>query len=819
MGNMKNYKQLLEALPSKTVVFAFGRFNPPTTGHELLVKVVKKLAVQNKAEHAIYASRSQDAKKNPLPVDKKVHYLDLMFPNTRFVAANDNVRTFIEAAKELNKKYKNLIMVAGSDRVPEYEKILTKYNGTEFHFDSVKVISAGERDPDSDDASGMSGTKMRAIASKGDYKQFKRGLPSTLRDLDGKRLMNDIRIGMGLEAIKEQIKISTPNEIREQYIRGEIYLVGQFVESNGQHYEILDRGSNYLVVGDSTGNTSRKWLHDVTVVNQIQEDVQSIAAPAEISFKGYSTHNLHHSADAARAFQDTIERKGNEDPIAVLNALKATDTYMKINDYHLNKNEAPDAKDMADWRQAHAKAKESLDRIGEFMHHEDYWHMHDHEIEDMISTYKEQGKGELQDSVEIEGNMIPEELTDKTLKTNDKVKVARIIATMLGIDNAEASTSPEQLVNNALRKVRNKALNADAIKIVNQMLQLAHEVQIDYDRKLVPTKLKEATVVAVDPKKKNNIAGDIMSMSDFNKVGHSMSSGQTDTLRRQKIKHHLGEEQIDELSTDLLDRYKKKAGESASEADKKGNFTKGNKRFRGINKATFKQFANDAKLRKEEAQCPVCHQNPCACDDSHGFVSEEILAIAEEQEETTSHEQQQLDNLEDQMENELNLTDEQIDAILDTTPEDDYLEAYEPEELGVIDSDTGEEIEEEPMKEEALMEVLSRVERIRAKARFARTASKRERRVQIALKRHSDNKTINKRARRLAVSLMKKRLLRGRNAASLSVGEKERIERVIQKRKAVVGRVAMKLVSRVRKVEKDRLSHTKYTKSTPSATF
>lgn len=257
----------MESLPSKTVVFAFGRFNPPTTGHQLLVQFVKKLAQHNRADHVIYASRSQDAKKNPLSVDRKVHYLNLMFPNTKFVGASDQVRTFIEAAKELNKKYKNLIMVAGSDRVPEYEKILTKYNGTAFHFDSVKVVSAGERDPDSDDVSGMSASKMRAVASKGDFDQFKRGLPSSLRDIDARRLMNDVREGMGLEAIKEQIKLPF-NALRERYFQGEIYQVGELVESlNGEQFEIIKRGTNYLLVKDHEGKVSSKWLQDVVGVS------------------------------------------------------------------------------------------------------------------------------------------------------------------------------------------------------------------------------------------------------------------------------------------------------------------------------------------------------------------------------------------------------------------------------------------------------------------------------------------------------------------------------------------------------------------------
>ena len=177
---MKAYRQFLKELPSKKVVFAFGRFQPPTIGHELLVKAVEKIAKEQGAAHVIYASHSQDPKKNPLPVDRKVYYLKRMFPDGNFKAAGGNTRTFIEVAKELNKKFKNIIMVAGSDRVPEYKKILEKYNGTEFHFDTVSVISAGERDPDSDTASGMSGTKMREAAKAGDFNLFKKGLPHTM---------------------------------------------------------------------------------------------------------------------------------------------------------------------------------------------------------------------------------------------------------------------------------------------------------------------------------------------------------------------------------------------------------------------------------------------------------------------------------------------------------------------------------------------------------------------------------------------------------------------------------------------------------------
>jgi hypothetical protein len=368
----------------------------------LLVKTVKKLASTGSADHAIYASKTQDAKKNPLSVDKKVQYLGKMFPSTKFVAANQNVRTYIEAVKELNKKYKNLVMVAGSDRVQAYQELLNKYNGKEFHFDTIEVVSAGERDPDADDASGMSGTKMRNLASKGDYASFKKGLPSTLRDIDGKRLMNDVRLGMGLEVFKEQVRFDV-DALREEFFKGKIYTVGQFVESDNQRYEILDRGSNYLVLVNSTGETCKKWIQDVTLSeDQLQEDVTGDPAPEQITFKGYTTKNFGRTADAAKAFQDTIARASEKDPVAVLNALKSTDTYMGINDRHIAGEELTDA-EITQWKEARVKAQESLARVGEFMHHMDYFHTHEHELEGLLTNFKDSGKGEFM-----------EELSDKT---------------------------------------------------------------------------------------------------------------------------------------------------------------------------------------------------------------------------------------------------------------------------------------------------------------------------------------------------------------------------------------------------------------------
>jgi hypothetical protein len=185
------------------------------------------------------------------------------------------------------------------------------------------------------------------------------------------------------------------------------------------------------------------------------------------------------------------------------------------------------------------------------------------------------------------------------------------------------------------------------------------------------------------------------------------------------------------------------------------------------------------------------------------------------------HKDQQEKNIEDQLMAELDLTDEQIDHIVDSAQEDDFIEEYDDEELSIVDDETGEEIPEEEynINEEKLMEVLSKIERIRARLRFAKTKGKRERKAQIALKTRSTNAVANKRARRLAIKLMKNRLLRGRDANKISIGEKERIERIIQKRKVIVGRIALKLIPRIRQIEKSRLSHTKFTKGAPNVAF
>jgi nicotinic acid mononucleotide adenylyltransferase len=1030
---MKNYRQLVKELPSKKVVFAFGRFQPPTTGHELLVNAVKKLAGTT-ADHVIYASKTEDKKSNPLPVARKVYFLKRMFPKTNFVAASAEVRTPIEAAKELNKKYKNIVLVAGSDRVASFQKLLNDYNGKEYHFDTIEVVSAGERDPDSDTASGMSGTKMREAAVAGDFNKFKKGLPHTLTELDGRRLMNDIRKGLGHPIIKEQFIVLKDN-LREKYFNGEIFNVGDIVESSDVQYEIVKRGSNHLLLKQEDGSLVSKWIQDVTLVEEI-----------------------------------------------------------KMN----------------------------------------------------------------------------EELSDKTIKVSDKIKVARIIANTLGVENAEATSDPTQLVNAGLRKVRGKAFNADSLKIIGKMLELASEVGIKYDNNLVPTKLKEGVIQpngtdkidvvssapttsrtktvyykdfknmlqkeAIVDKKDNESDQDTEARAKAHphaEVGSAMTKDtDTSNIRRQKIKYRLGEEveldesaadldkhistfgkgvkssaakqstykrdnkpihnmkhvetdsdhhavfkhlqkmgykktsgydskpnefdmhhnrdemtsksdpvhhssgisahvekehggktkvhfthrgmkeevqldesyekaeahrtkaveaqkagnaekfhhhmsnhyealsqwhsskgrhnmadltsqkadkhheastnggklkteevteepamkhrvavtvsdpnhtavskrkdqmqkfakvtaasmedaikkaeahfkkagfkihgsehhsmvkeDLNELSNDTLGSYKKKAGAEASAADKAGDTKKADKRFSGIIKATKKEFVNDLKknesyytkivdalneamtaidkgeydfegqmartqlqttlrnckdlidMVKDDDNMPEWVQSKITLAQDYITTVRDYLQSKQELGESTKAELEKDKDYEDYKDpffeesDEEEMSDADMDAMINNTQDHEFLDAYEDNELHIIDLDTGESVEDdvEHVKEEALLEVLSRFERLRAKMRFAKTKSKRERRMAIALKSRSSTQTLNKRARHMAVILMKKRIAR-KPLSQLSIGEKERLDKIIQKRKVMIGRIAMKLTPRMRKIEQNRLSHTK----------
>ncbi len=202
--------QLFESANSdgKTAVLVFGRFEPPTIGHLLLIETGVKVATENRGDLYVYVSNSQDPRRNPLNVDQKIKFLKMMINSSvpEVLPAVGEVRTFLEAAAHLNREgYSRLFMVAGADRVSEFESLLNKYNGKDFTFASIHVISAGARDPDAEGVVGMSATKMRSAAADGDLKMYSRGLPSWLPSTSALNMMNAVRVGMHLTPVRPSL--------------------------------------------------------------------------------------------------------------------------------------------------------------------------------------------------------------------------------------------------------------------------------------------------------------------------------------------------------------------------------------------------------------------------------------------------------------------------------------------------------------------------------------------------------------------------------------------------------------------------------------
>jgi len=202
---MKSFLEKLEANSKthKPVVMAFGRMNPPTIGHEKLVDKVKEIAKDYKAPHHIVVSHSLDSKKNPLELATKIKHAKRFFPGANITGSSKEKPTFLQHAAALHQAgHDHLIMVAGSDRIPEYENKLHQYNGVGagklFNFKKIDVKSAGQRDPDAEGAEGMSASKMREHAKSGDFNSFKQGVPSHVPEKHARELFRDVRKGMGL---------------------------------------------------------------------------------------------------------------------------------------------------------------------------------------------------------------------------------------------------------------------------------------------------------------------------------------------------------------------------------------------------------------------------------------------------------------------------------------------------------------------------------------------------------------------------------------------------------------------------------------------
>ena len=263
----------------ETLTIVFGRFNPPTSGHEKLLGAARKASAGGDLK--IYPSRSQDEKKNPLDPDMKISYMKKLFPDYDEEIINDSeMKSIFDVLTTADQDYENVNIVVGADRQAEFENLANKYNGDLYDFSNIRVISAGVRDSDAEGVEGMSASKMRKAVADDDFAAFKKGMPKSSKGDDAEAVFNAVRGGMKIKkkAQKESYNLweiapkYDKQSLREQYVSGKLFRIGDIVESlnTGLVGEIIRRGTNHLICVTKEDNMFKSWIRDVMEYTEVR---------------------------------------------------------------------------------------------------------------------------------------------------------------------------------------------------------------------------------------------------------------------------------------------------------------------------------------------------------------------------------------------------------------------------------------------------------------------------------------------------------------------------------------------------------------------
>ena len=271
------------------ITVAFGRFNPPTVGHEKLLNRVKTVA--GKGEYAIYPSRSNDPKKNPLDPEEKISYMQQMFPKHSERIVNDpESKTIFDVLKKSNAAgARSINIVVGADRLKEFENLANKYNGQLYDYDRIRVISAGERDAESEGVEGMSASKLRKAVASDDFESFSKGLPKGFGDENMKKLYSSLKKSMGVSEMWMIAPKFDWKNLRENYVNENIFNVGDIVENDntGLVGKILRRGANYIIAVTEGNMMFKSWIKDLsewTNVSGVPADQRLIGTDAHLKY-------------------------------------------------------------------------------------------------------------------------------------------------------------------------------------------------------------------------------------------------------------------------------------------------------------------------------------------------------------------------------------------------------------------------------------------------------------------------------------------------------------------------------------------------------
>jgi hypothetical protein len=254
----------------------FGRFNPPTVGHQKLLDAAKKAA--GKGSLRIYPSRSHDPKKNPYDPDEKIDVMKQMYPDHAGNIVNDpNSKTIFDVLKQAYEDgFSSVKIVVGGDRVKEFTKLSGDYNGKLYDFSDVETVSAGERDPDAEGVEGMSASKMRKAAMEDDFETYRTGIPDTIDDKTAKMMMTNLKKRMQVTKESWNLWEIAPKfdwkNLRENYIKGRIFKLDGLVENlnTGLVGKVIRRGTNYLICVTEENVMFKSWIRDIREYSEVK---------------------------------------------------------------------------------------------------------------------------------------------------------------------------------------------------------------------------------------------------------------------------------------------------------------------------------------------------------------------------------------------------------------------------------------------------------------------------------------------------------------------------------------------------------------------
>ena len=282
----------------ETITLVFGRFNPPTIGHQKLLDSAKSIS---DGDLKIYPSRTYDPKKNPLDPNQKTSLMKKMFPDhAKNIVNDEGVKSIFDALKLANDEgYSNVQIVVGSDRVAEFDSLAQKYNGELYNFENIETVSAGERDAEGEGVEGMSASKMRKAASENDFETFRTGIPDTVDDKTAKSIMNTVRKAMQVTTESWSLWEIAPKfdwrNLRENYVTGKIFNINSIVENlnTGLIGKVIRRGTNYLICVTEDNMMFKSWVKDLKEYSEVKMDSKERSPGKPNTLAGTSGYFKH----------------------------------------------------------------------------------------------------------------------------------------------------------------------------------------------------------------------------------------------------------------------------------------------------------------------------------------------------------------------------------------------------------------------------------------------------------------------------------------------------------------------------------------------